>query len=151
MLTLTAALTLALAPTLYPSRALLCVLGGISGVVAAIAVASSWAALAALVCAVAAMVLAGASVAPTEPGYLERGIDADDVLPPDVVAAPIRFLPPVYDTASDDVDAELDRLLAMYDRAVKSRHKTRATQYWARYCVALSDAYPHDRHSIVQA
>ncbi len=135
MLTITAALTLALAPTLYPSRALLCVLGGISGTVVAIAVASSWLALAALVCVVAVLVLAGASVAPTEPGYLERGIDADDVLSPETVT--IRFLPPVY----DDVEAELDRLLAMYDRAVKSRHKTRAAQYWARYCAALSDAH----------
>jgi hypothetical protein len=135
MMTLTSVLTLALAPTLYPSRTLLCVLGGISGVVAAIAVASSWLALAALVCVVAVLVMAGASVAPTEPGYLERGIDADDVLPPETVT--IRFLPPVY----DDVEAELGRLLSMYDRAVKSRHKTRAAQYWARYCAALSQAH----------
>lgn len=138
MMTLASALTLALAPTLYPSRALLCVLGGISGTVVAIAVASSWLALAMLVCVVAVLVMAGASVAPTEPGYLERGIDADDVLSPETVSASaIRFLPPVY----DDVEAELDRLLAMYDRAVKSRHKTRAAQYWARYCAALSDAH----------
>jgi hypothetical protein len=135
MLTLTSVLALALTPTLYPSRTLLCVLGGISGTVVAIAVASSWLALAALVCVVAVLVMAGASVAPTEPGYLERGIDADDVLSPETVT--IRFLPPVY----DDVEAELDRLLAMYDRAVKSRHKTRAAQYWARYCAALSDAH----------
>jgi hypothetical protein len=138
MLTLASALTLALAPTLYPSRTLLCVLGGISGVVVAIAVASSWLALACMVCVVAVMVLAGASVAPTDPEYLDRGIDADDVLPAET-AAPIRFLPPVYDTVSD-VEAELDRLLAMYDRAVKSRHKARAAQYWARYCEALSQA-----------
>jgi len=129
------------------------------------AVMASPAAVAVVVAIVGAVVLVvdGAGAAPVAPGYLERApVAPATVAAPAPAPAPIRFLPPVWDVpgarttrrdlyvadvvnaaidaarAAGEAVAEIDRLLACRERAVRSRHKARAAEYDARIAALVS-------------
>jgi hypothetical protein len=108
------------------------------------------------------LVVDGAGAPPATPGYLERAPAPATVAAPAPVRMSVRFLPPVWavegarttrrdlyladivDAAIDaaraagDAVAEIDRLIACRERAVRSRHKARAAEYDARIAALVS-------------
>lgn len=136
------ATTLAIPLTLAHDDRVLRRLGYVYGVLSATAAAylaaSTVFGLAALVLAMAAGIIAASSGSRHDYLSLRQEAEIVDVIPADAKTIPvIRFLPPVWADASAEEETETDRLLAMYDRAIRSRHQSRAAKYWARYCSAL--------------
>lgn len=96
-------------------------------------VASSPLAMSAVVVIVGAVLLSGPGVAPDAPGYLDRPAPVRVDVAPVRVRPRVTFTAPVWDAPTGaDLWREVDRLVQCRDRAIRSRHRTRAETYQTR-------------------